>query len=158
MPPPPPHVHVGGPEGVVALRRAGNRRRMRLALAINAGMLAAAVAGGIVFDSLALLADAGHVLSDVGAILLGLFAASLAARGGGPRRTFGFHRGEVMAAFLNGVALIALAALIVIAAINRLSDPPEVDGAGVLLVGLLGLAGNAWATIVLARGERSDIN
>lgn len=131
---------------------------MRAALAINAGMLVVALAGGLLFDSLALLADAGHVLSDVGAIVLGLAAAGLAARGGGPRRTFGFHRGEVLAALVNGVVLVGLAVLIVVAAIGRLSDPPDVEGAGVLAVGLLGLAGNAWATVVLARGERADIN
>jgi cobalt-zinc-cadmium efflux system protein len=131
---------------------------MRTALVINAGMLAAAVAGGIAFDSLALLADAGHVFSDLGAIALGLVAAGLAARGGGPRRTFGLHRGEVLAALINGLALVALAVLIIVAAIGRLSDPPAVEGGGVLVVGLLGLAGNAWATAVLARGERTDIN
>ncbi len=152
------HSHAHGVEAAVALRRAGNRRRMRTALAINAGMLAVAVAGGIAFDSLALLADAGHVLSDLGAIVLGLVAAGLAARGGGPRRTFGFHRGEVLAALINGLALVAIAVLIVVAAIGRLSDPPAVEGGGVLVVGVLGLAGNAWATVVLARGERSDIN
>jgi cobalt-zinc-cadmium efflux system protein len=144
--------------GGVAPRREGNRRRMRIALAINLAMLAIAVVGGLVFDSLALLADAGHVLSDVGAIALGLVAAGFAARSGGSRRTFGFHRGEVLAALVNGVALVAIAVLIVIAALDRLSDPPEIEGAGVLAVGLVGLAGNAWATWVLARGERSDIN
>ena len=152
------HPHPHGMEAAVALRRAGNRRRMRAALAINIAMLAAAAIGGLLFDSLALLADAGHVLSDVGAIVLGLVAAGLAARGGGPRRTFGFHRGEVLAALVNGIALVVLAGIIIVAAIGRLSDPPEVDGAGVLAIGLLGLAGNAWATWVLARGERSDIN
>jgi cobalt-zinc-cadmium efflux system protein len=152
------HSHAHGMEATVATRRAGNRRRMRAALAINLGMLAVAVAGGLLFGSLALLADAGHVLSDVGAIALGLVAARLAARGGGPRRTFGFHRGEVLAALVNGVALVVLAGIIIVAAIGRLSDPPDVEGAGVLAVGLFGLAGNAWATWVLARGERADIN
>jgi cobalt-zinc-cadmium efflux system protein len=152
------HSHARGMDAAVAMRREGNRKRMRAALAVNLAMLAAGVAGGLAFDSLALLADAGHVLSDVGAILLGLVAAGLAARGGGPRRTFGLHRGEVLAALVNGAALIALAALIVIAAIGRLADPPEIEGWGVLAVGLLGLAGNAWATWILARGERSDIN
>jgi cobalt-zinc-cadmium efflux system protein len=153
-------VTAGHAHGLAAaeLRRSANRRRMRMALAINLGMLVAAVVGGIVFDSLALLADAGHVLSDVGAIVLGLVAAHLAGRVGGSRRTFGFHRGEVIAAFVNGVGLIVIAVLIVVAAINRLGDPPEIEGAGVLAVGLGGLAGNVWATIVLARGERSDIN
>ncbi len=131
---------------------------MRVALAINIGMLGLAAVGGLVFDSLALLADAGHVLSDVGSIGLGLAAAGLAMRRGGAKRTFGFHRGEVLAALVNGIALVVIAVLIIVAAINRLSDPPEIEGAGVLAVGLFGLAGNAWATWVLAHGERSDIN
>ena len=76
----------------------------------------------------------------------------------GSQRTFGFHRGEIIAALVNGVALVAIAALIVVAAVGRLEDPPEIEGAGVLAIGLLGLAGNAWATVVLARGERADIN
>lgn len=149
-----PHDHLSA----IDLRRAGNRRRMRTALAINAGLLAVGVAGGIAFDSLAVFADAGHVLSDVGAIALGLGAAALAARRAASRRTFGYHRGEVLAALVNGVALVALAVLIVVAAVGRLSDPPGIDGLGVLAVGIIGLAGNAWATLVLARGERSDIN
>ena len=131
---------------------------MQTALAINAGLLVLGIAGGVLFDSLAVFADAGHVLSDLGAIALGLVAASLASRGAGPQRTFGYHRGEVLAALVNGLVLAAIAAAIVIAAIGRLSDPPEIEGAGVLAVGLIGLAGNVWATAVLARGERADIN
>jgi cobalt-zinc-cadmium efflux system protein len=148
------HDHLSA----IDLRRAGNRRRMRTALAINAGLLVVGVAGGLAFDSLAVFADAGHVLSDLGAIALGLAAAALAARRGASRRTFGYHRGEVLAALVNGVALVALAAVIVFAAIGRLSDPPAIEGLGVLAVGAIGLTGNAWATLVLARGERSDIN
>lgn len=139
-------------------RRADSRRRMWIALAINAGMLVAALAGGILTGSLALLADAGHVLSDVGAIGIGLAAVTLAARPGGPRRTFGLQRSEVIAALVNGLALVAIATLVVVAALERLSDPPEVEGAGVLALGALGLAGNVAATWVLARGERRDIN
>jgi cobalt-zinc-cadmium efflux system protein len=139
-------------------RRADNRRRMQLALAINAAMLAAAVVGGLLTGSLALLADAGHVLSDVGAIGLGLAAAALATRQAGPRSTFGLQRSEVLAALVNGVALVVIAGLVAIAAVGRLSDPPEIEGAGVLAVGLFGLAGNAGATWVLARGDRGDVN
>jgi cobalt-zinc-cadmium efflux system protein len=131
---------------------------MRTALAINAGLLAVGIAGGLLFDSLAVFADAGHVLSDLGAIALGLAAAALAGRGAGSQRTFGYHRGEVLAALVNGLALVTIAAVIVVAAIGRLSDPPDIDAGGVLVVGLVGLAGNAWATIVLAGGERADIN
>jgi cobalt-zinc-cadmium efflux system protein len=138
--------------------RAGNRARMRAALAINLLLLVAGVAGALVFDSVALLADAGHVLSDVGAIAIGLFAAHMAARPPDVRRTFGFHRTEILAALVNGLALVAVAVLVVVESIGRLSNPPEVDGLGVLAVGVLGLAGNVAATVALAGGDRSDLN
>jgi cobalt-zinc-cadmium efflux system protein len=139
-------------------RRAENRRRMLIAAAINAGMVAAGVVGGVLTGSLALLADAGHVLSDLGAIGLALAAAGLAARAAGPRRTFGFQRSEVIAALANGLVLVAVAVVIVIAAIGRLGDPPSVEGWGVVALGLVALAGNGAATWVLARGRRDDIN
>ena len=131
---------------------------MAIALAINVGMLAAAVAGGFLFDSLALLADAGHVLSDVGAIVLALVAGWMAMRPAPPRATFGFRRGEIIAALLNGVVLVVVAVLVFVEALDRLDAPPDVEGAGVLAVGAIGLAGNAAATLVLARGDRGNIN
>src|SRR5688572_8802027 len=131
---------------------------MWIALAINSVMLVAGVAGALAFDSVALLADAGHVLSDVGAIAIGLFAAAMAARPPDIRRTFGFHRTEILAALVNGLLLVAVAVLVIVEAIRRLSDPPDVDGVGVLLVGVFGLAGNVAATIALAGGDRRDLN
>jgi len=131
---------------------------MWIALGINAGMLVAEAVGGVLTDSLAVLADAGHVLSDVGAIGLALFAASLAARPAGGRMTFGYQRSEILAALVNGLLLVAVALAIAYAAIGRLGDPPEIDAGGVLGLGLLGLAGNIAATVVLARGERADVN
>jgi cobalt-zinc-cadmium efflux system protein len=131
---------------------------MVVALGINVAMLIAAAVGGALTGSLALLADAGHVLSDIGAILLAVLAAALAARSGGPRRTFGYQRTEVIAALVNGITLAAIAVLVVVAAINRLGDPPEVDGGGVLALGLFGMLGNVAATWVLARGRRDDLN
>src|SRR5690349_4828945 len=115
---------VAGTEEALAQRRSENRARMWLALAINAAMLAAAAIGGVVTGSLALLADAGHVLSDIGAIALALLAAWLAARSGSARRTFGYQRTEVIAALINGLTLVAVAVLIVVTAIDRLGDPP----------------------------------
>jgi cobalt-zinc-cadmium efflux system protein len=147
------HAHLA-----LDARRAENRRRLWIALAINAGLLVATVVGGVLTGSLALLADAGHLVSDVGAIALGLLAATLAARSGGPRRTFGLQRTEVLAALLNGIALVVIAVVIVVAAIGRFSDPPEVEGAGVLALGLVGLAGNLAATWVLSQGGREDLN
>lgn len=111
---------------------------MRVALVINLGLLVAGIAGAVAFDSVALLADAGHVLSDVGAIAIGLFAAAMAARPPDRRRTFGFARSEILAALVNGLALVAVAVLVIVEAAGRLSDPPDVEGVGVLAVGLSG--------------------
>lgn len=131
---------------------------MWVALAINAALLLAEVVGGILTGSLAVLADAGHLLSDVGSIVLALVAARLAARPAAGRRTFGYQRSEVLAALVNGLLLVAVSVAIAVAAIGRLSDPPAIDGAGVLALGALGLLGNLAATVVLARGQREDIN
>src|SRR3954467_2032644 len=100
--------------------RGDDDRRMLIVLAINGVMLTLGIVGGIVFDSLALLADAGHVLTDVGAIGLALFAAWMARRPAGPQRTFGRGRGEILAALFNGFTLVAIAVFIFIAAIGRL--------------------------------------
>jgi cobalt-zinc-cadmium efflux system protein len=131
---------------------------MWIALGINVGMLAAEAVGGVLTGSLAVLADAGHLLSDVGSIGLALFAAALAARPGGARMTFGYQRSEILAALVNGLLLVVVAIAIAYAAIGRLGDPPEIDGLGVLALGLLGLLGNVAATVMLARGERGDVN
>jgi cobalt-zinc-cadmium efflux system protein len=154
------HVHAHGQDPRLALeaRRSDSRRRMWAALAINLAILAVELVGGILTDSLAVLADAGHVLSDAGSIGLALFAAGLASRPAGARRTFGFQRSEVLAALANGLLLVAVAIAVAIAALGRLGDPPGIDGGGVLALGLAGLAGNLAATVVLARGEREDLN
>ena len=131
---------------------------MWIALGINGGMLLVEAVGGILTGSLAVLADAGHLLSDVGSIALALFAAALAARPAGGRMTFGYQRSEILAALVNGLLLVAVAIAVAVAAFGRLGDPPQIDGLGVLGLGLLGLAGNLGATLVLARGEREDVN
>jgi cobalt-zinc-cadmium efflux system protein len=144
------HSHAAG--------RAGNRRRMAIALAINVALVVAGVVGAVVFDSVALLADAGHVLSDAASIGIGLAAAILAARPARGRRTFGFHRTEIMAALLNGLTLVAVAVLVLVEAASRLSNPPDVQGGGVIAIGAIGLAGNFVATLVLIGGDRRDLN
>jgi cobalt-zinc-cadmium efflux system protein len=131
---------------------------MWVALAINVAMLAVEAVGGVLTGSLAVLADAGHLVSDVGSIALALFAAALATRPAGDRMTFGYQRSEILAALTNGLLLVAVAIAVAIAAVGRLGDPPQIDGLGVLGLGLFGLLGNLGATLVLARGERVDVN
>jgi len=131
---------------------------MRWALWINVGLLLAEAIGGVLTGSLAVLADAGHVLSDVGSIVLALIAARLATLPAAGRRTFGYQRSEVLAALVNGLLLVAVSVAVAIAAFGRFSNPPEIDGWGVLALGLFGLAGNVAATLVLAGGQREDIN
>ena len=152
------HHHHHHLEPTAFFERGENQRRMRLALLINVAMVIAALVGAIVTGSLALLADAGHMLSDVLALGLAMAAAAVATRPARGRGTFGYGRVEILVALVNGLALVALAIWIAITAVGRLSDPPEVNGAGILMFGLLGLVGNALATVVLYRGERSDIN
>jgi cobalt-zinc-cadmium efflux system protein len=131
---------------------------MGFALAVNVVLVLAAVVGAIVFHSVALFADAGHVLSDVGAIVLALFAAAMAARPAAGRRTFGYHRTEILAALINGITLVAVAVFVFVEAVMRLSQPSDVRGLGVLIIGAVGLLGNAIGTYALAGGDREDIN
>jgi len=131
---------------------------MLVALAINVGLFLAEAIGGFLTGSLAVLADAGHLLSDIGSIVLALIAARLAALPAAGQRTFGYQRSEVLAALVNGLLLVAVSIGVAIAAIARFSDPPAIDGWGVLALGALGLAGNLAATLVLARGQRQDVN
>ena len=156
------HDHAGHSHGYGAhaleARREDSRRRMWIALAINVGLLLAEVVGGLITGSLAVLADAGHVLSDAGALALALFAVRLASLPAAGRRTFGYQRSEVLAALVNGLTLVVVSVVIAVAAIGRFSDPPEIEGWGVVGLGLFGLAGNLAATWVLARGQREDIN
>ncbi|HEU4598531.1 MAG TPA: cation diffusion facilitator family transporter, partial [Solirubrobacterales bacterium] len=148
----------GGHSHALDARRADSRRRLWWALGINVGLLLAEAIGGALTGSLALLADAGHLLSDVGAIVLALIAARLASLPAAGRRTFGYQRSEVLAALLNGFLLVAVSVAIAVAALGRFSDPPGIDGWGVLALGVVGLAGNVLATLVLARGQREDMN
>ena len=144
------HDHVHG--------REANRARLTVALAINLVLVVAGVVGTVVFHSLALLADAGHVLSDVGAIGLAMFAAAMAARPAKGRRTFGYYRTEILAALVNGLVLVAVAVVVFVEGVMRLSNPSDVHGLGVVIVGAVGVVGNVAATAALAGGDREDIN
>ncbi len=153
------HVHAGLHHGHDhAPGREANRARLTVALAINLVLVVAGVVGTVVFHSIALLADAGHVLSDVGAIGLAMFAAAMAARPARGRRTFGYYRTEILAALVNGLVLVAVAVVVFVEGVMRLSNPSDVHGLGVLIVGAVGLVGNVAATAALAGGDREDIN
>jgi cobalt-zinc-cadmium efflux system protein len=155
----PGHAHAGLQHGHShAPGRETNRSRLTIALAINLALVVAGVAGTVAFHSLALLADAGHILSDVGAIALAMFAAAMAVRPASGRRTFGFYRTEILAALANGIALVAVAVFVFVESVMRLSSPSNVDGLGVLIIGAVGLVGNVAATVALAGGDREDIN
>ena len=133
-------------------------RRLTLALALILGLMAAEVVAGILADSLALLSDAAHMLTDAGAIALALFAARLARRPAHGGFTFGYRRAEILSAQLNGATLVALALVIVIEGIRRIIDPPEVEGLVVLIVAVVGIVVNLAATMILAGANRRSLN
>jgi cobalt-zinc-cadmium efflux system protein len=135
-----------------------NRTRLRIALALILGFMAVEVVAGILASSLALLSDAAHMLTDAGAIALALGAARLAARPARGGYTFGLKRAEILSAQLNGATLLALAAVILYEGIRRLFDPPDVEGAAVLVVAIAGIAVNLAATGVLAGADRRSLN
>jgi cobalt-zinc-cadmium efflux system protein len=133
-------------------------RWLAIALALIAGFMVVEVVGGLLASSLALLSDAGHMLTDAAALGLAVAAARLAARPAGGRFTFGLGRAEILSAQVNGAALLVLAGVIAVAAIQRLVSPPDVDGAFVLVVGLAGAAVNVAAAWALGRAERRSLN
>ncbi len=129
-----------------------------MALAITAAYTVVEVVGGIYTGSLALLADAVHMLSDNLAIALALAAAWLATRPATPGRSYGYKRAEVLAALANGVLLVALSIWIFVAAMQRLSDPPDVLGGWMLVIAVVGIAVNLGAGGVLYRSRAASIN
>ena len=138
--------------------RTSSARALVLTLALTAAYTVAEVIGGLITGSLALLADAGHMLSDTGSIAVALVAIGLARRPATAQRSFGFKRAEILAALLNGITLVAIAIWIFIEAGRRLSDPPEILGGWMLVIALGGVVINIAAALILARGERSSLN
>jgi cobalt-zinc-cadmium efflux system protein len=136
----------------------GDSGALALALALIVGLMAGEIAFGVVAGSLALLADAGHMLTDAAALGLALAAASFAVRPARGRWTFGFRRLEILAAHVNGISLLVVGVLIVYTAVRRLIDPPNVRGGLVLVVALAGIGVNLVATALLARPSRESLN
>jgi cobalt-zinc-cadmium efflux system protein len=112
----------------------------------------------VLASSLALLSDAAHMLTDAGAIALALFAARIARRPAQGGFTFGYRRAEILSAQLNGATLVALGAIIVFEGIRRLADPPDVEGAAVLIVAVVGIGVNLLATLILSGANRRSLN
>lgn len=134
-----------------------DRRRLAFALALTLATAAVEVIGGIVSGSLALLADAGHVVTDATALALALGAVWLSSRPHTQRLTYGYHRVEVLAASVNGLLLFGIAALVGWHAIERLREPSEVEFGTMLVVALGGLASNAVALVLLHGSESVNV-
>jgi cobalt-zinc-cadmium efflux system protein len=135
-----------------------DRRALTIALALILGLLVIEVVAGIVAGSLALLADAGHMLTDAAALAFAVFAAALAGRPARGRWTFGYRRLEILAAQANGITLLVVAVLIVYSAVRRLISPSDVHGGIVLGVALAGVGVIVAATAVLSRASRDSLN
>ncbi len=138
--------------------RGANRKRLAITLALAATYMVAEFVGGLVTNSLALLADAGHMLSDVAAIALSLFAIWIAERPPTPRRSYGYYRTEILAALVNGATLIAIALYIFVEAYQRLFEPPEVQGGLMIAIAAGGLAVNLVGLWVLNAGRADSLN
>lgn len=138
--------------------RGRNRRRLGLTLVLLLGYMVAEVVGGLLSGSLALLADAGHMLSDAAALALALFALWIANRPCTPQRTFGYYRVEVLAALVNGAALLALSLLVLGEAWKRWGDPHPIEGALMTGVAAGGLLVNLLALAILHGGRHEGLN
>ena len=149
------HSHAGHGH---AAAHANNERRIGLAAALTGVFMFAEVAGGIAAGSLALIADAGHMLTDFASLALAWFGFRLSRRPADWRRTFGFDRFQVLVAFTNGLALFTIAAWIVYEAIERLMTTPEVSGGIMVVVATLGLLVNIAAFWLLQGADRDNLN
>lgn len=137
---------------------ATNRTRLAIAFGITATILIAEVIGAWWTNSLALLVDAGHMLTDASGLLMALIAASLTLRPPTPERTWGYRRAEVLAAGAQSAILLAVGIYAFIEGVRRLFDPAEVTAGGLLVFGIVGLAGNIVAMLVLGAGRAANLN
>lgn len=147
------HEHDAGRHG-----HATNEKSVAIAAVLTGTFLVAEVAGGLVAGSLALLADAGHMLTDFASLALAWLGFRLVRRPADWRRTYGFDRFSVLVAFVNGITLFAIAAWILIEAGMRLYEPVEVLGGVMLWVALAGLAVNIVAFVLLRQGDEDNLN
>jgi cobalt-zinc-cadmium efflux system protein len=137
---------------------AQSRSRLRIVLLLTAIYMVAEAVGGWMTGSLALLADAGHMLTDVAALALALVAMWFGARPATPRKTFGYYRFEILAALINGVALVAISLLILYEAIQRWSQPPVVKSGAMMIIASGGLIINLFSAWLLHGKHEIDLN
>lgn len=137
---------------------APHRGRLALVLGITVAVLVAEVVGALVSGSLALLADAGHMVTDVAGLTMGLVAATLAARPATPARTWGYRRAEVLGAAAQAAVLLVVGLFILVEGVRRLLQPPEVSTGVMLIFGAVGLVGNLVGLGILAGSRDSNLN
>jgi cobalt-zinc-cadmium efflux system protein len=135
-----------------------NKGRLKIVLALTTTYLLAEVIGGLVTNSLALLADAGHMLTDVGGLALALMAIKFAERPATPERTYGYYRVEILAALTNAVVLIGISLYILYEAYERFRKPPEVQSGTMLVIAAIGLAINLTGVFILRAGSKESLN
>lgn len=135
-----------------------NRRRVHVALLLTAAFMIVEVAGGLLSGSLALLADAGHMLTDTMALALAAVAFRVSARPADAKRSFGYHRFQILAAFVNGLTLLVIVGWILFEALQRFMDPPGVAGGLMLVVAGAGLGVNLIVFTILHGGDRENLN
>jgi cobalt-zinc-cadmium efflux system protein len=152
------HQHGGGAHGGHGTASAAYRGRLWIALGIAVLLLVAEVVGAALTGSLALLADAGHVATDVVGIAVALVAIQVANRPASGRRTFGLARMEILAALLNCLLLLGVGGYILLEAVERLREPAEVSGGLTIVFGLTGLVLNGVSLLLLMRGQRESLN
>lgn len=144
------HSHASG--------RAEDRRRLLIVLAVTGTVVVVEAVGAWVSGSLALLADAGHMLTDAVGILIALSASLIATRPASPKRTFGYHRVEILAAIVNALVLLGLCVYLAYAGITRLVDPAEVEADQMLVFAAIGLVANLASLVILTRRKDSSLN
>jgi cobalt-zinc-cadmium efflux system protein len=147
----------GGDPPVRGPGKAGRNRLAAVLILVGLYMIAETV-GGILANSLALLADAGHMLSDAAALALSLFALWISGRPATPRRTYGYYRAEILAALANGAALVAVSLFIFAEAFRRLKEPPQVQGMLMTAIAAGGLAGNLLGLRILGPARDASLN
>jgi len=136
----------------------GNLKRVQIALGLTAGFMVVEVIGGILSGSLALLADAGHMLTDTMALALAAFAFRVSTRPPDRKRSFGYQRVQIIVAFVNGLGLLVLVGWILFEAVTRFIDPPDVIGETMLVVASAGLVVNIISFAVLHGGDQENLN